>query len=273
MYQFGWFSTGRDKAARDLLEVACNSIKQGEIEAKLAFVFCNREPGESAQNDLFLKMVEGYGIPLVCFSYKKFKAGRASSQQGETLSQWRLDYDRQVMKILKAFNPDLCILAGYMLIVGREMCSRYDMINLHPAAPRGPAGTWQEVIWQLMEGEAKETGVMMHLVTPELDKGPVVSYCTFPIVGAPFDNYRREIEGQSLDDIKRQQGENNPLFKLIRNHGLKIEFPLIVYTIKAFSEGKVKISQDKQVVDADGKPIMGYNLTDEINKLIKGNIV
>jgi phosphoribosylglycinamide formyltransferase-1 len=46
------------------------------------------------------------------------------------------------------------------------------MINLHPAAPGGPTGTWQEVIWQLIEGRAVETGVMMHLVTPELDRGP-----------------------------------------------------------------------------------------------------
>jgi folate-dependent phosphoribosylglycinamide formyltransferase PurN len=269
MYQFGWFSTGRDKAARDLLEVAYNSKKQGEIEAELAFVFCNREPGESAQSDLFLKLVECYGIPLVCFSYQKFKTGRASSQQGEALPRWRLDYDREVMKRLKAFHPDLCVLAGYMLIVGKEMCSKYDMLNLHPAAPGGPAGTWQEVIWQLVERKAKETGVMMHLVTPELDSGPVVSYCTFPIAGALFDSFWHEIEGQSIDEIKRQQDENNSLFKLIRQHGLKREFPLILATMKAFSQGRMKII-DGKVTDSQGKAINGYNLTDEINKLVKG---
>ncbi|GAH59253.1 unnamed protein product, partial [marine sediment metagenome] len=42
---------------------------------------------------------------------------------------------------------------------------RYNMVNLHPAAPGGPTGTWQEVIWQLIENKAEETGVMMHLVT------------------------------------------------------------------------------------------------------------
>jgi len=72
---------------------------------------------------------------------------------------------------------DLCVLAGYMLIVGPEMCTRFNMINLHPAAPGGPTGTWQDVIWQLIKQRARETGVMMHLVTPELDRGPVVSYC------------------------------------------------------------------------------------------------
>jgi len=32
----------------------------------------------------------------------------------------------------------------------------------------------------------------------------------------------------------------------------------------------VKISSEKQVVDYEEKPIKGYNLTDEINELVKG---
>ena len=112
-------------------------------------------------------MVAGYQIPLVCFSYEKFRAsqGKHGTRTG-TLPSWRLDYDHEVMARLKDFHHDLCVLAGYMLIVGAEMCQRYNMINLHPAAPGGPAGTWQEVIWQLIESKAETTGVMMHLVTP-----------------------------------------------------------------------------------------------------------
>ncbi len=58
MYQLGWFSTGRDKAARDLLQAVRNSIKPGEIKAEIAFVFSNREPAESKESDLFFKLVE-----------------------------------------------------------------------------------------------------------------------------------------------------------------------------------------------------------------------
>ncbi len=273
MYQLGWFSTGRDKAARDLLKAVNSSIKLGEIKAEIAFVFTNREPGESEESDLFLKLAENYHIPLICFSYQKFKAGKVipgTSQEG-ALPLWRLDYDREVVNRLQGFHPDLCVLAGYMLIVGEEMCQRYNMINLHPAAPGGPTGTWQEVIWQLIGSKAQETGAMMHLVTPELDKGPPVTYCTFPIRGEPFDRYWAEIKGHSLEEIKKQ-GENNPLFQLIRRHGLAREFPLIVATVKAFSEDKVKIITDK-VVDIDGRPINGYNMTNEIDKLVKRAIL
>ena len=50
-YQIGWFTTGRDKAARDLLTAVHDSIKQGEIEARIAFVFCSREFGESKESE------------------------------------------------------------------------------------------------------------------------------------------------------------------------------------------------------------------------------
>jgi phosphoribosylglycinamide formyltransferase-1 len=271
MYRVGWFSTGRDKAARDLLEVVHGAIERGDIGAEISFVFSNREPGESDESDRFFKLVEGYSIPLVCFSYQRFKTARSTivPEQAGSLASWRLDYDREVMKRLAGFQSDLCVLAGYMLIVGAEMCQRYDMVNLHPAAPGGPAGTWQEVIWRLIEERAEQTGVMMHLVTPELDRGPVVSYCTFSIRGGPFDRYWREIEGYSATRLKERDGEKNRLFKLIRRQGLAREFPLIVATIKAFSEGKVRVNHDRKIVDVEGRSIGGYDLTDEINGLLK----
>ena len=55
MYQFGWFSTGKDKAARDLLQAVQHQIKLGEIRAEIVFVFCSRELGESAESDMFIR--------------------------------------------------------------------------------------------------------------------------------------------------------------------------------------------------------------------------
>ena len=274
MYQLGWFSTGRGKGSRGLLKAVHDSIESGETDAEFAFVFCSRERGETEPTDIFLSMVEDYGIPLVTFSYQKYKAEVSGSGGGtdEGWPSWRLDYDREIMARLKDFRPDLCVLAGYMLIVGPEMCQKYDMVNLHPAAPGGPTGTWQEVIWKLIESGAESTGAMMHLVTPELDKGPVVTYCTFPVRGEPFDQHWSEAKGKSVAQIKEEQGEENPLFQLIRQHGVVRELPLIITTIQAFSQGRVKITPDKQVIDAQGKPIRGYDLTAEINEKVRGSI-
>jgi len=273
LYQLGWFATSRGKTSKKLLQAVQSSINRGEIEAEIAFVFSNREPGEAENSDLFFQLVKSYHIPLICFSYQKYKAEKGALITGQegTLPPWRLEYDREAMKRLQDYHADLCVLAGYMLVVGKEMCRRYNMINLHPAAPGGPTGTWQEVIWQLIANKAQETGAMMHLVTPELDKGSPVTYCTFPIQGKPFNEYWQEIENHPLEEIKKQ-GEAHPLFKLIREHGVAREFTLVISTLKAFSRGEVKITQDKRVTDSEGRPINGYNLTDEIDKIISDTI-
>jgi phosphoribosylglycinamide formyltransferase-1 len=236
----------------------------------MSFVFCSREPGESKESDHFIKLVEAYRTPLVFLSYQRFKARQAAtgSPSDTTLPPWRLYYDREVMRRLAKFDPGLCVLAGYMLIVGPEMCQRFNMINLHPAAPGGPTGTWQEVIWQLIDSRAKETGVMMHLVTPELDKGPPVAFCNFPITGPPFGRYWRRIE-KLLPNSPQYTRARDSLFRLIRKQGLAREFPIIVSTLKAFGEGKIRITPDKRIVDTKGKVIHGYDLTDDINRMIQ----
>jgi len=267
MYKIGWFSSGRGEGSRNLLQTVYRGIEKGEIKADMDFVFCNRERGQTGETDLFLDLVESCRIPLVCYSSRKFRAQRGADAPGD----WRIEYDRQVMERLKGFSPDICVLAGYMLIVGAEMCRHYNMINLHPAAPGGPAGTWREVIWKLIASGAQETGVMMHLVTPELDKGPAVTYCTFPIRNGRFNRLWADINGLSVDEVMSRQGEDSPLFKLIRSEGVKRELPLIVATVKAFSEGRVRIDNGK-VIDSSGKTVEGYSLTREIEEIVNPKV-
>jgi len=271
--QIGWFSTGRDQAACDLLTTACESIRRGDINGHIEFVFCSRDPGEGPASDRFLDLVRGYRIPLVTYSYRKFR-GLQPDQEADPakLPPWRLEYDRHVMKRLDRFRPDLCVLAGFMLVVGPEMCRRYNLINRHPAAPGGPTGTWKEVIWKLIDTRARQTGVMMHLATPELDKGPPVAYCRFSIRGGAFEAYWQTIESSPPASAEHQEART-ALFNLLREHGVKRELPLIVATIKAFGEGKVRITADRRVVDAEGNPSPGYDLTAEIDAAIGGKTV
>ena len=248
MLKIGWFSTGRDEAARQLLQAVQDSSRSGDISGEISFVFSNREPGEAKESDLFFELVQSYSIPLVYLSHKRFR-----SVVGE--SDWRVKYGREVNKQIESFAPDLCVLAGYMLIVDNELCRKYDMINLHPAPPGGPAGSWQEVIWTLIQDKAETAGAMMHLATPELDRGPVVSYCLFSITGEPFAEYWRK------DD-------RDMLFRLIRQHELAREFPLIILTLQAVSRGEVGI-KDGRVVDARGNVISGYDLSDRVDEEVK----
>ena len=251
VFKIGWFSTGRDEAARDLLRTIYNSMKVGEIKAALSFVFCNRVLGESEESDRFLKMVKDYDIDLICYSSKDFKPDtrRMGITNSVVLEKWRSKYDNEITKRLAKYTTNLNILAGYMLVVSSKMCEELDMINLHPAAPGGPSGTWQEVIWKLIDLRADTTGVMIHLVTSKLDEGPTATYCTFPIKGPVFDklwnNLNRRLKTKSLTQIMKEDGERNELFTEIRRHGFIREQPLLIKTIKAFAEGKIRLEGKK----------------------------
>ena len=268
MLNIGWFSTGRGPGSRQLLEVVYKYIQNGDIDGKINFVFCNRELHENKETDIFFDQIRGYKIPLVTFSSEKFKdVLRSYTGKVPPIEQRRIPFDREVMKRLKEYSPDICVLAGYMLIVGDEMCEAYKMINLHPALPDGPKGTWQEVIWNLIENKTEYSGIMIHLATPDLDRGPVITYCTYPITGDKFAPYWKGIEGLSIDTIKKEQGENNPLFQLIRKHGLSRELPLIVATLKALSKNEVRI-ESGNIFNKQGEKIKGYDLSSEINSMI-----
>jgi len=257
LLNIGWFSTGRDEAARQLLQAVQDKIHGGDIDGKINFVFSNREPGEANESDLFFELVRSYNIPLVCLSHEKFKTAKEGEDSG-IKKEWRIKYDREIDKKIEPFALDLCVLAGYMLIVSAELCQKYDMINLHPAPPGGPTGSWQEVIWTLIRNKADTAGAMMHLVTPELDRGPVVSYCLFSIKDEPFAEYWRK------DD-------KNILFRLVRQHELAREFPLITLTLQSLSRGEVSI-KDRKVIDAQGKLISGYNLSGKVDEEVKKNL-
>jgi phosphoribosylglycinamide formyltransferase-1 len=270
-YKVGWFSTGRGAGSKALLKAVHDAIQAGELDAELEFVFCSREGGETEPTDQYLDMVRDYGLPLVSFSYQRYKARRGMPNPDPSLPlpQWRIDYDREVIKRLKKFRPDLVMLAGFMLITTPLMCEKFKIINLHPAAPVGPAGTWQQVIWKLIETKEDIQGIKMHVAIPELDMGPTATYCLFPIRGEAFDRYWEEIKSKTFEQIKAEQGVENMLFKTIRQHGVARELPLTVATLKVFSEGKVRITEDRQVVDAAGNIIKGYDLTKEIDEKVK----
>ena len=183
---------------------------------------------------------------------------RSRSASGLAWADLRPEYDRLALDDLKDFHPDVCVLAGYMLIVSGEMCRRYPLLNLHPALPDGPIGTWQEVTWELIRQRATHTGAMIHLATEELDRGPVVSYCTVPITGPGFDDGWRNLEGREVEEVRATEGEDFPLFQKIRQAQYRREPYLILETLRAVAEGRVTVKNGELQI-ADGQPLSRDN--------------
>ena len=246
------------------------AVRAGDLDAEFAFVFSNRERGESEATDSFFDLVEGAGIPLVARSSVAFRraVGGERSRPGEPLPAWRLAYDRAVAEAIEGRPFDLGVLAGYMLIVERELVSRHALLNLHPALPDGPAGVWQDVIRQLIREGAAESGVMAHLAIPEVDAGPAVAYCRYPLRDPELEALRDALPAPpaDLDDAAL---EATPLFAAIRARGVAREAPLLAAAIAEFATGALR-ADGPRIVDASGRPAAAVDVTARVEARLAG---
>ena len=192
--KLGWFSTGRGEGSRGLLQTVLDAIRRGDLNARVEFVFCNRDPGEHPGSDEFMALVRSRGVPLVTLSSQRLRRER----KARTFAEVREVFDQQAMALLDQYDPDVCILGGYMLFTAHEMVERYTMLNLHPALPGGAVGTWQEVIWQLIEDQAAKHGATIQVATDDWDKGPTASYVSFPVRGGDYDALWADVEGRDV---------------------------------------------------------------------------
>ncbi|KAH9818440.1 formyl transferase [Melampsora americana] len=119
-------------------------------------------------------------IPTTIHSLASF---RKTYDQTLPESKIRESYDKSLAKIVLEPKPDLIVLAGFMHILSEaflESLNKVPVINLHPALPGCFDGA--NAIKRAWEagpdgrGEVSETGVMIHEVIAEVDRGsPVVT--------------------------------------------------------------------------------------------------
>ena len=109
---------------------------------------------------------------------------------------------------------------------------------------------------------------MVHVATDVVDEGPVLAYCTFPISGGGFDREWDRIEGRSLDDLQKD-GEDQPLFALIRREGVRRERSLLLESLRMLSEGRVSVSGGR-VLDASGRSAERQGLDKEVERHLEG---
>ena len=93
----------------------------------------------------------------------------------------REDYDRELARQLKARGVGLVCLAGFMRVLTATFLNEFPnaVVNIHPSLlPAFPGTNAQYQAW---EHGVKWTGATVHLVTAELDGGPIVLQETVPV--------------------------------------------------------------------------------------------
>ncbi|KAI8995500.1 phosphoribosylglycinamide formyltransferase [Trametes punicea] len=124
----------------------------------------------------------------------------------------RDDYDLEVARIVAKENPDLVVLAGWMHIMGDGFLDvmsgdrPYEgdlrvekpipVINLHPALPGAFDGAHaiERAYEAFQRGEIKHSGVMVHRVVKEVDRGEPVLVREVEIMpGEPLEAFEQRL--------------------------------------------------------------------------------
>ncbi len=86
-------------------------------------------------------------------------------------------YDGNVSEKLQSHNVDLVLMIGYMRIVSSSFCNTWagKLINVHPSLlPEFAGGMDLNVHEEVIKSGKKLTGCTVHLVTEEVDSGPII---------------------------------------------------------------------------------------------------
>ena len=94
----------------------------------------------------------------------------------------REEYDLELVRQLKTRNVQLVCLAGFMRLLSPVFIEAFPnaVLNIHPSLL--PAFPGMNAQYQAWEHGVKYTGVTVHLVTVELDGGPIVLQEVVPVL-------------------------------------------------------------------------------------------
>jgi formyltetrahydrofolate-dependent phosphoribosylglycinamide formyltransferase len=154
-----------------ILDAVCdrNAVADGRLQASIVLVVSNRKAAYG------LVRAENANIPTLYFPLKPYQEAGKSRQQ----------YDADLAAQLKAYRPDLIVLAGWMHILSPAFLDQFpqQVINLHPALPGQFAGTQaiERAFTAYRQGEIEYSGCMVHFVIPEVDAGRVIAQTIVPI--------------------------------------------------------------------------------------------
>ena len=89
-------------------------------------------------------------------------------------------FHKALLEEVDRFNPDLVVLAGFLVAIPQEMVHKYSnrIINIHPSLIPSFCGVGYyglKVHEKALERGVKVTGATVHFVTEGMDEGPIIA--------------------------------------------------------------------------------------------------
>lgn len=153
----GVLVSGRGSNMTALIEAA----QAPDYPAEIAVVISNRPDA------LALETATERGVPAVCVDHKVFDT--------------RELFEQQLDRALRADKIDIICLAGFMRILSPWFVGRWEgrILNIHPSLL--PSFPGLDTHKRALDAGVKFHGCTVHLVTRELDRGPIIDQAAIAV--------------------------------------------------------------------------------------------
>jgi phosphoribosylglycinamide formyltransferase-1 len=185
------------------LQAIIDAIESARLNAKIDTVV-------SSNPDAYgLQRASKHGIPTTVIDHREFTS--------------RELYDDALHRHLQSVAPDFIVLAGYMRILtpGFVRAFEHRIVNIHPSLL--PAYKGLDTHQRALDNAEPQHGVSIHLVTAELDDGPILLQASYPIEA-----------GDSAADLQAK--------------GHRLEHQMYPLLLCWFSEGKLSIDDNGRIL-------------------------
>ena len=132
------------------------AILSGELDASIEVVITNNKHAP------ILDKAKKYGIDFSIINHK---------------NKHREEFDKQISKKLVEKEVDLVLLIGFMRILSTPFIEKWNkkILNVHPSLlPKYAGGMNNSIHESVLKNKDKETGCTIHLVTSQVDRGPIL---------------------------------------------------------------------------------------------------
>ncbi len=143
------------------LQAMINAVAAGSLDAEIAVVISNKQGAGG------LDRARAAGIETVVLEHTSYVSREA--------------YDGALVAELRRREVSLVCLAGFMRLLSANFVRAFPhrILNIHPSLlPSFPGLRGQDQAWR---HGVKVAGATVHIVTPELDAGPIVAQATVAV--------------------------------------------------------------------------------------------
>jgi phosphoribosylglycinamide formyltransferase 1 len=143
-------------------EAVAKAIDRGDLNAKIAVLIHNKQ-GIKA-----IDRAQQRGIPTIFLDHRDYPT--------------REELDRAIVATFQAHRVECVVMAGWMRVITQVLIDAYRdrLINIHPSLL--PSFPGIHSIEQALSAGVKITGCTVHLVSLEVDSGPILVQAAVPVL-------------------------------------------------------------------------------------------